>query len=153
YVVTPDSVGRLVEWVTSFANTAFPVGESHYDPITLRAQFGSDTIRVAVLDRLPPGLPLGAALDRAWALAHASSATGTLTAAIQWNASEQGPHLDRSLGNPASALAYHWLGNSWLAQPGVRTWDNGLDPAVDTLLVPSPGLWSIASQAGLAVEP
>ncbi|HEV2104931.1 MAG TPA: hypothetical protein VGU27_04315 [Candidatus Eisenbacteria bacterium] len=156
YVVTPDTLGRLVRPVDAGTNALFPVGGSRYDPVTLRTGTGADAFRVAVFDTVPPaGIPAGAGLLHSWAIAQSSPhSTGPTTAALQWNVAEQGAQFDRSFGLPTSAVAYRWLGAAWLPQPGVRRTDNGLDPPVDTLVVPDVGLWTLASPAGVtAVGP
>ncbi|HET7250160.1 MAG TPA: T9SS type A sorting domain-containing protein [Gemmatimonadales bacterium] len=150
YVVTPDSLGRLARPADAGSIAYFPIGDSHYDPVSLRTGSGADTVRVAVLDAVPPqGISAATALTRAWAIArNQPSGNGPTHASIQWNASEQGPSFDRSIGQPTSAIAYRWLGSTWVAQPGVRLTDNGLDPAIDSLSIPDAGLWTLAGPSG-----
>ena len=156
YVVTPDTLGRLVRAVTSAATTSFPVGNSSYDPVSVRAGTGSDVFRVAVLDAPPAGdLTPAAALSRAWAFsANHPGTDGTTTYAVQWNGSEVGASFDRSLGNTTSALAWRYLAGAWVPLPGARTADNAAYPAVDNIVSASTGLWTLASPGALlAVDP
>jgi len=110
-----------------------------------------------VLDAPPAGiLTPGAALARAWAVsgANAPGADGSISMTVQWNAPEQGATFDRSVGNRTSAVAWRYLGGNWSPQPGVRTTDNGLYPAVDNLVTPNTGLWTLAGYGALlAVDP
>ncbi len=157
YVVTPDTLGRLVRTVTSGAATAFPVGVSAYDPMSIRTTTGSDAFRVAVIDAVAPGgLVADAALTRGWVVSHANAAgvNGDLTYTLQWNAAEQGAQFDRSFTPFIGAYAWLRLGDAWVVQPGVRQSDNGGDPAVNTLVSPLAGLWTLACAAHLVdVEP
>lgn len=159
YVMTPDTLGRLARTVTNTAATLFPVGNSNYDPMTARSGTGAlpDVFRVAVLDALPTGiLTPAASLARAWAVsqANAPGSDGTLTYSVQWGSGEAGASFDRSIGNPTSALAWRYLNGSWSPQPGVRTADNSAYPAVDNLVTPYTGLWTLASLGSLAaVDP
>jgi hypothetical protein len=156
YVVTPDTLGRLVRAVNAGTNAYFPVGNSHYDPVSLRTQTGTDNFRVAVLDAPPTtGITPSTALTRAWAITQASpGGTGPSHASVQWNVNEQGAQFDRTIGQATSAIAFRWLSGTWVAQPAVRLTDNGLDPAVDSLSITAPGLWTLAGPAGaLAIDP
>jgi hypothetical protein len=159
YVMTPDTLGRLVRTVTNTASTPFPVGNSSYDPMTLRSGTGAfpDLFRVAVLDAPPAGiLTPAASLARAWVVsqANAPGSDGTLAYTMQWNSNEVGASFDRSIGNPTSALAWRYLNGSWSPQPGVRVADNSAYPAVDSLVTPNTGLWTLASLGSLAaVDP
>ena len=149
YVVTPDTTGRLERTVGVGADVSFPVGNSHYDPVSLRTQSATDSFRVAVFDApLQTGIAPDHGLTRAWAITHPSAATGAMLTSVQWNTNEQGSLFDRSIGNATSAIAYRWLDGSWAPRSGVRRTDNGLDPAVDSLLIPDVGLWTLASPAG-----
>jgi hypothetical protein len=156
FVVTPDTLGRVVRAVNAGTNTIFPIGNSHYDPVSLRTQIGTDNFRVAVLDAPPTtGITPSTALTRAWAITQSSpGSTGPAHASIQWNVNEQGAQFDRTIGQATSAIAFRWLSGTWVAQPGVRLTDNGLDPAIDSLSITAPGLWTLAGPAGaLAVDP
>lgn len=157
YVMTPDTLGRLVRSVGSGANVAFPVGNATYDPVSIRTGTGSDVFRVAVLDAPPTtGFAASDGLTRAWAVSHANAAgvNGTLTVALQWNASESGATFDRSMVSSGGARAWRWLDGAWVQQPGVRTFDNGVYPAIDTLRTPNAGLWTLAGVTSLlGVEP
>jgi len=156
YVVTPDTLGRLVRSVGSGAAVAFPVGNASYDPVSIRTGTGTDAFRVAVLDAPPStGFAASDALTRAWAVSHANAAgvNGTLTVSLQWNAGEAGATFDRSMVSSAGARAWRWLNGTWVQQPGVRTYDNGAYPAIDTLKTPNAGLWTLAGITSLlAVE-
>lgn len=146
YVMTPDTLGRLSRVVTSLAPVSFPVGHSSYDPVTIRASIGGDVFRVAVIDAPPAGgLAPATALTRAWAVAqqNAPGANGLLTLSVQWNTGEQGASFDRTVGGPTSAWAWRWNGASWAPQPGVRRWDNGSWPAVDSLVSSLTGVWTL----------
>lgn len=157
YVVTPDTLGRLVRSASDSADVAFPVGNATYDPLSIRTSGPRDDFRVAVTDVVPPGgFPAGTALTRAWAIGmgRPAGANGLMVASVQWNANEQEASFDRSLTHPTSAVAWRRLGSTWVVQPGVRRSDNGLDPAVDTLIFTAGGLWTLAGAAGLTgVEP
>lgn len=147
YVITPDTLGRLVRAVPGGTNVRFPVGNAGYDPLTVRLGAGSDVFRVAVLDAPPTaGLDPSTALTRAWAIAYANApgANGAVTYAAQWNPDEQGPAFDRSLSPSLGAWAWRWLDGVWVPQANVRRHDNGTLPAVDTLLTSAPGLWTLA---------
>ncbi len=156
YVITPDTLGRVVLAVDAAHNTVFPVGNAGYDPVAIRTGTGSDQFRVAVLDAPPTtGVVPAEALTRAWAISHANAAgvNGPLTVAVQWNAPETGAGFVRSVSASNGARAWRWLGGTWAVQPGVRTWDNGAFPAIDTLVTPDAGLWTLAGISSLvAVE-
>jgi hypothetical protein len=156
YVMTPDTLGRLVRNVVSPVSVAFPVGNSAYDPMIVRTSTGADVFRVAVLDAPPAGLTSSVALTRAWAVsqANAPGADGSLMYTTQWNSGEQGASFDRSVGNATSALAWRYVNGAWSPQPGVRVSDNGLFPAVDNLVTTNTGLWTLAGYGSLlAVDP
>jgi hypothetical protein len=159
YVMTPDTLGRLVRTVTSSASTTFPVGNANYNPITVGASAPAppDLFRVAVLDTPPAGgLTPAVALTRAWVVSRVTTAGvgSSLNYAVQWNAPEQGAQFNRTIGNPTSALAWRYLNGSWSPQPGVRWSDNGLYPAVDNLITPNTGLWTLAGYGNLlAIDP
>lgn len=147
YVQTPDTLGRLVRTVGSFPSVVFPVGNSSYDPVSVRTGTGVDDYRVAVVDAPPTnGLVTSTALTRAWAVAGANApgVNGDVRFSVQWNAGEQGAAFDRTLGNSTSALAWRWNGDAWIPQANVRRTDNGAYPAVDTLVSALPGLWTLA---------
>lgn len=157
YVMTPDTLGRLVRVVGSGASVAFPVGNAAYDPVSIRTGSGSDAFRVAVLDSpATAGLAPATALTRAWAVSHANApgVNGDLTVSVQWNAGEQGASFDRGLAPPTGAWAWRWLNGAWVPQAGVRRSDNGGWPAVNTLVTPHAGLWTLGGVSGLlAAEP
>jgi hypothetical protein len=158
YVMTPDTLGRLARTVGSGAPVAFPIGNSSYDPMTIRTGTGSDVFRVAVMDSPPTsGLVPATALSRAWAIAHpnASGVNGNLALSVEWNAIEQGAQFDRSLSPPTGAWAWRWLGGTWVPQPGVRVSDNGGAnyPAIDGLVTPNAGLWTLAGVGQLLAAP
>lgn len=157
YVMTPDTLGRFVRKVGSGASVAFPVGNAAYDPMSLRTGTDTDLFRVAVLDAPPAnGLVPATALARAWAVSHANApgANGPLTFAVQWNAGEQGAQFNRSLDPSTGAWAWRWLDGAWRPQAGVRRTDNGTYPAVDTLVTPDAGLWTLGGAAHLlAADP
>jgi hypothetical protein len=157
YVMTPDTLGRLVRTVAAGADVQFPVGHSSYDPVSIRTGTGSDVFRVAVLDDpATTGLDAQTALTRAWAISHSNApgVNGSLTMSVQWNAGESGVGFDRSLGQPTSAWAWRWVNGAWAPQANVRRADNGAFPAVDTLVTPDAGLWTLAGISQLlATEP
>ena len=159
YVVTPDTLGRLGQSVSPFADFLFPVGSSRYDPVTVRVSNGTDFFYVAVTDAPPAsGLPAAGALQRAWLMrgVNPPGASGDLAVSLQWNAGEAGAQFDRSFGQPTSARAWRYLDGAWAMQPGVRTGENSAtgDPAIDTLRTQGQGLWTLANPAGsLAVGP
>lgn len=156
YVMTPDTLGRLVRSVGAAASVDFPVGHASWNPVRIRTASGSDVFRVAVLDSPPTtGLLPASALTRAWAVAHMNPAgvNGDLTWAVQWNAGEEGPQFDRSLDPTVGAWAWRWLNGSWVPQPNVRRSDNGVYPAVDTLVTPDAGLWTLAGIDALLDAP
>ncbi|MFN8588515.1 MAG: T9SS type A sorting domain-containing protein [Candidatus Eisenbacteria bacterium] len=147
YVMTPDTLGRLVRTVGSFPAVVFPVGNSSYDPVSVRTGTGVDDYRIAVMDAPPAnGLTPAVALTRAWAVGcnNAPGVNGAARFSVQWNAGEQGASFDRTLGNATSALAWRWNGSAWSPQANVRRSDNGAYPAVDTLVSTLPGLWTLA---------
>lgn len=153
YIVTPDTLGRLQRAVGAGAQVAFPVGNSTYDPVTIRLGTGTDNVRVAVMDAPPAtGVTAAAALTRAWAVGtgNAPGVDGNLAWTVQWNAAEQGASFDRTFGNKTSAWAFRWSNGAWQPQPNVRTWDSGAVPAVDSLVSPLPGLWTLASGSAYA---
>jgi len=152
YVMTPDTLGRLVRFVDSTAPVAFPVGHASYDPIRVRTGAGGDVFRVAVLDSpATTGLLPASALTRAWAVTHANppGVNGDLTMTVQWNADEEGPQFDRSLDPTVGAWAWRWVNGAWAPQANVRRSDNGVYPAVDSLVTPDAGLWTLAGIDGL----
>jgi hypothetical protein len=156
YVMTPDTLGRLLRFVSSTTPTNFPVGNSSYDPVSVRTGTGADMFRIAVLDAPPAAnLTPAASLTRAWAVsAYAPGTDGAITYAVQWNGTEAGASFDRSFGNPTSALAWRYLDGAWAPQLGVRTTDNATYPAVDNLVTTNSGLWTLASPGSLlAVDP
>lgn len=157
YVVTPDTVGRLVRTVGAGADVHFPVGHSAYNPVSVRTGTGSDVFRVAALDDpAATGLDAQTALTRAWAVSHPnpSGVNGSLTMSVQWNANEYGAGFDRSLGQPTSAWAWRWVNGAWVPQASVRRTDNGAFPAVDSLVTPDAGVWTLAGVSQLlAAQP
>jgi hypothetical protein len=156
YVMTPDSTGRLVRTVTSAAPVTFPVGNSAYDPMTIRTGTTTDVMRVAVIDA-PPAVNLtpSAMLNRAWVVggANGPGADGTITYTVQWNSGETGASFDRTIGNTTSAVAWRFLDGSWSAQPGVRVSDNNAYPAVDQLSSTATGLWTLAGYGAMLAVP
>jgi hypothetical protein len=157
YVVTPDTLGRLAQSITQYAPILFPVGNSTYDPVTIQPAVGTDRAWVAVMDAPPlTGLIPSAAMGRAWLVRqlNAPGVDGDLMLGLGWNNGEQGVNFDRSLGQPTSALAYRWLGGTWVVQPGVRTSVNGsaTNPPLDTLRTQAMGLWTMASPGVLGVD-
>ncbi len=147
YVQTPDTLGRLVRTVGSFPSIVFPVGNSSYDPVSVRTGAGVDNYRVAVVDAPPTvGLVAATALTRAWAIGcnNPPGANGDVRFSVQWNAGEQGASFDRSFGGANSAIAWRWNETAWVPQANVRRSDNGVYPAVDTLVSTFPGLWTLA---------
>lgn len=157
YVITPDTLGRLVRYVGAGADVAFPVGNASYNPVSIRTGIDADAFAVAVLDAPPTtGLAASEALTRAWLVRHTYPAgvNGRLTMSVQWNAAETGPGFVRSVSATNGAKAWRWSGATWLPQDNVRTWDNGLFPAVDTLVTLDAGLWTLAGNSALvAVDP
>jgi len=157
YVMTPDTLGRLVRTVGGAITVTFPVGNASYDPMSIRTAVGTDAFRVAVLDAPPTtGLEPTTALTRAWAVSHtnAPDVNGALTYAVQWNKAEQGGSFDRGLAPPTGAWAWRWLNGAWVPQASVRRSDNGVFPAVDTLLSFQSGLWTLAGTVQLlATDP
>lgn len=152
YVQTPDTLGRLVRTVGSFPSIVFPIGNSSYDPVSVRTGGGVDNYRIAVVDAPPTnGLTSAVALTRAWAVGctNAPGVNGDVRFAVQWNAGEQGASFDRTLGHSTSALAWRWNGAAWSPQAGVRRSDNGAYPAVDTLVSTLSGLWTLAGPGAL----
>lgn len=148
YVMTPDTLGRLVRTVGSTAPVEFPVGSTSYNPMSIRTGTGADVFRVAVLDAPPTtGLVPAGALARAWAVAHANGpeVNGWLTYSLQWNKEEQGGDFDRRLSPERAAWAWRWLNGTWVPQANVRRTDNGSFPAVDTLVTLDAGLWTLAN--------
>jgi len=144
YVMTPDTLGRLVRLVGAGADVNFPVGNATYNPLSLRTGAGGSECRVAVLDDPDlTGLDPWTALRRAWAVS-APGASGPLTLSVQWDKDDQGEGLDRSLGEPGSAWAWRWSDGGWVPRAGVRRTDNGAWPAIDTLVTGEPGLWTLA---------
>jgi len=157
YVMTPDTLGRLVRVVGSGAPVAFPVGNAAYDPVSIRTGTGSDAFYVAVLDSpVTTGMTASSALARAWAVSHANApgVNGDLTASVQWNSDETGASFNRSLDPTTGAWAWRWVDGAWRPQQGMRRSDNGTYPAVDTLVTPDAGLWTLGGVDGLlAVDP
>jgi len=158
FVMTPDTLGRLVRTAGSGGPVSFPVGGAHYDPVTVQTGTGSDVFRVAVMDAPPAtGLVPATALTRAWAVAQANApgADGNLTLTLQWNASEQGAQFDRGFTPPTGAWAWRFLGGTWVPQAGVRVSDNGAGtyPAIDGLVTPNAGLWTLAGIGQLLAAP
>jgi hypothetical protein len=157
YVVTPDTLGRLVRTVGSAAATEFPVGNTSYNPMSIRTGTGTDEFRVAVLDAPPAtGLEPASALTRAWAVGHTNGpeVNGWLTYSVQWNKYECGDEFDRSFGEATSAWAWRWLNDAWVPQADVRRTDNGGFPAVDSLVTLHAGLWTLGGiRQLLAADP
>ena len=53
YVITPDTLSRLVRIVSGSTNTLFPVGNSAYNPVSVRTGSGVDIFRIAAIDAPP----------------------------------------------------------------------------------------------------
>lgn len=157
YVVTPDTMGRLVRTVGAGADVWFPIGNTSFNPVSIRTSTGTDVFRVAVLDNpATTGLDAQTALTRAWAVSHPNppGVNGPLTMAVLWNMNEYGPGFDRSLGQPTSAWAWRWVNGAWAPQPNVRRWTGGGFPAIDSLVTADAGLWTLAGVSQLlSTEP
>lgn len=146
YVMTPDTLGRLARTAGSSTNVFFPVGNSSYNPVSVRTGIGTDVFRIGVVDAPPTtGMLPASALTRAWSVGYSNApgANGNMTWSVQFNASEVGASFDRSAMNTNSAWAWRWNGAAWSPQSGVRRSDNGAYPAVDTLSSQLPGLWTM----------
>lgn len=152
YVITPDTLSRLVRIVSGSTNTLFPVGNSAYNPVSVRTGSGVDIFRIAAIDAPPTtGMTAASALTRAWYVSQNNppGTTGNITWSAQFNSNEVGASFDRSVGNANSAWAWRWNGTSWSPQAGVRRSDNGAYPAVDTLVSMLPGLWTMGGVGAL----
>ncbi len=152
YVMTPDTLGRLVRTVGNASAVFFPVGHSAYNPVSVRTGSGTDVFRIAVLDAPPAtGMTPSSALPRAWAVSHANApgANGDVRWSVQWNGGESPVGFDRSIGGANSAWAWRWTGTTWTPMANVRRTDNGLYPAVDTLVSALPGLWTLGGLGSL----
>ena len=152
YVITPDTLSRLVRAVNGSTNTRFPVGNAAYNPVSVRTGSGSDVFRIAAIDDPPAtGMTAASALTRAWyvGFGNAPGTNGNITWSAQFNSDEVGASFDRSVGNASSAWAWRWNGAAWSPQAGVRRSDNSAYPAVDTLVSTLPGLWTMGGVGAL----
>ena len=151
YIITPDTSGGLIRPVNSSTPTFFPVGNSSYNPVSLRTGTGTDLFRVGVIDSLMPTAPSkGAALKRTWLISQSNppGVNGNIVFSVQWNAGEEGSQFDRSLGGAGSADGWRWGGTSWVKQTNSRFHDNGLGvyPAIDSLVTQNLGFWTLANE-------
>lgn len=156
YVVTPDTLGRLVRAVNDVTATPFPIGNAAYNPVTVRTGFGTDVFRVAALDDPPvDGLAPASHLARAWALASQGGpgTGGDARVTVQWNDGEQGPSFVRAVGGADGAQAWRWYGSAWVPQVGTLVADNGVFPAVGTLLTRTSGLWTLGGPTWVSAAP
>lgn len=153
YIVTPDTASGLVRPVSSAASVLFPVGNTSYNPVSIRTSTGSDLFRVSVVDSLMPTTPnKETALKRTWLIYQSNppGTNGSIVFSVQWNAGEEGSQFDRSLGGAGSADGWRWRGSAWVKQNGSRFFDNGLTvyPAVDSLSSTTMGIWTLANESG-----
>jgi hypothetical protein len=153
YIVTPDTSGGLIRPVGPTSSTLFPVGNSSFNPVSVRTGTGTDLFRVSVVDSLMPTAPdKQNALKRTWLIFQSNppGANGNIVFSVQWNAGEEGSQFDRSLGGAGSADGWRWGGTSWVKQTNSRFHDNGLGiyPAIDSLMTQNLGLWTLANENG-----
>ena len=152
YIVTPDTLSRLARTVGSFPAVTFPVGGNAYSPVSVRTGTGVDVFRIATVPVSPTtGLTPSTALSRAWYVSYANApgANGNVTYSVQFDAADAGASFERTVGGANSAWAWRWNGASWSPQAGVRRSDNGVYPAVDTLVSALPGVWTMGGVGSL----
>lgn len=109
YIVT-NSTGQLKQVITTTAKI-FPVGNSSYNPISLRNAGTSDTYGIRVVDAAPPAAATPAkAVNRYWAVTEAVAGNSDLTPVVlQYNTGEEGGSYNAGT-NPYMGL---YNGTAW----------------------------------------
>lgn len=147
YVATPDTLGRLVRSVGYLDPVHFPIGNTTFNPVSVRRTSGLGVLRVAVMeDAVSTGLNPTGRLSRAWTIAATEGINVPLDITLQWNNGEQGPDYQRTLDPTSGQKAWRWTGSNWTVQPGILTADNSGFPAVASLTGASQGLWTLTSK-------